>query len=75
MENHIREVKLSKDRKNLRVVFGPHYFMELHESDGKLQFKLGITHHGIKAEASEVGGQLEEIIGEIAHNHPDLDLG
>jgi hypothetical protein len=57
---------------HLRVVFGPHYFMELDAgSDGKVNLILGATHHGFRADASEVGGDLEGLINEIRDAHPD----
>lgn len=59
----IRAIDTKKDAKgdyqHVRLVFGPHYFVELHrERDGKVTFVLGATHHGFKADASEVGGEL-----------------
>jgi hypothetical protein len=72
----IKEVQIEKDEQGyhtlVRVCFGPHYFVELHqESDGKVAFVLGATHHGFKADASQVGGQLECFINEIRQAHPD----
>lgn len=60
---------------HVRLVFGPHYFVELHlEEDGAVTFVLGATHHGIKADASEVGGELEGLIGELRETHPALQV-
>jgi hypothetical protein len=54
-------------------VFGPHYYVVLERrDDGKVNFILGATHHGFKADASEVGGELEELIQEIRRGHPQL---
>lgn len=74
-QNGIRAVEVEKDGKGsykrVRLVFGPHYFVELHrEQDGDVTFVLGATHHGFKADASEVNGELEKIIDEIRKNHP-----
>lgn len=71
----IREVETKKNAKgeyqHVRLVFGPHYFVELHqERNGKVTFVLGATHHGFKSDASEVGGELEQIIYEIRTAHP-----
>jgi hypothetical protein len=60
MADGIREVTTQKDSKgnytDVRLVFGPHYFVELHlERSGKVRFVLGATHHGFKADASQVG--------------------
>jgi hypothetical protein len=71
----IREVTLKKDRtgryERVRLVFGPHYFVELSEDGGKLTFVLGATHHGFKADASQIGGQLESFIEEIREKHSE----
>lgn len=43
-----------------RLVFGAHYSVELHrEQAGRGTFVLGATRHGFRADASEVGGELE----------------
>lgn len=56
---------------HVRLVFGPHYFVELHrERDGKVAFVLGAAHHGFKADASQVGGELENFSNEIRDTHP-----
>jgi hypothetical protein len=70
----IRTVETKKDAignyEQVRVVFGPHYFIELHcERNGKVTFVLGATHHGFKADASQVGGELESFINEIRDAH------
>ena len=72
----IRTVETKKDAEgvyqHVRLVFGPHYFVELHrEPDGKVTFVLGATHHGFRADASEVGGELEDFINEIRSAHPN----
>lgn len=71
----IRKVEAKQDTQgsyqHVRVTFGPHYFVELSEKDGNVEFVLGATHHGFKADASEVGGELETIINEIRKANPD----
>ena len=55
----------------IRLGFGPHYFIELHHSaKGPVTFIVGATHHGFKADASEVGGELERFIEVIRRLHP-----
>lgn len=75
----IRTIEVKKDAKgdyqDVRLVFGPHYFVELHrERDGKVTFVLGATHHGFKADASEVGGELEHFVNEIRRAHPNNEV-
>jgi len=72
----IRTVEVEKDArgnyKHVRLVFGPHYFVELHRAaDDTVNFVLGATHHGFKADASEIGGELEDFISEIREAHPN----
>ena len=72
-ESLIREISIKGEIGNriLRIVFGPHYFLEIHEEKGKLEFILGATQHGFKADASEVNGELEGMINEIKEGHPN----
>lgn len=75
-QSGIRRVEVEQDTKGtykkVRIVFGPHYFLELHgKKGGAVSFILGATHHGFEADASEVNGQLERIIEEVRRAHPD----
>ena len=55
----------------VRIVFGPHYFVNLRLNEKEeVIFELGATHHGFKADASKVGGELESFIYEIRNAHP-----
>jgi hypothetical protein len=56
--------------KAVRLAFGPHYFVEVVRDGGKVTFYLGATHHGIKADASEVNGELEWFVEELKTGHP-----
>ena len=60
---------ISTDR--VRISFGPHYFVEISKDKEKIQFVLGATHHGIKADASAVGGELEKMIESLRHEFSD----
>lgn len=75
MVGGIREVHVDKDAHGnyefVRLVFGPHYFVELRRGkSGSVSFAVGATHHGFQADASEVNGELERIIEEVRSNHP-----
>lgn len=74
--NGIRTVDVDKDSagniKKVRLVFGPHYFVELHSKEHEgVEFVLGATHHGFHADATEVNGELEKIINEVRAKHAD----
>lgn len=73
--NQLRDVKIKKDQdgnyENIRVTFGPHYFIEINAGDNKTTFVLGVTHHDFRADASEIDGELERFINEVRSNHPN----
>lgn len=75
----ISQPKIEKDEhgriKRVYVQFGPHYFIDIMPNEiGDLTIYLGATHHGFKARATDVGGELEDIIYEIRDKHPDLSF-
>lgn len=76
MKSHdmIRNVEIEKgaDGNITRVscAFGPHYFVDVFVENGKPVLTLGATHHGFKADASEVMGELERFVNEIKERHP-----
>lgn len=75
MEKGIRTVEIKRDTdgeyRDVCLVFGPHYFVELHrQPNGGVMFAIGTTHHGFRADASEVDGELEKIINEVRASHP-----
>lgn len=55
----------------IRLLFGPHHFIELHASDNLVEFRMGTTHHGIRADASTVSSEFENFVSELRANHPD----
>lgn len=57
-----------------RIRFGPHYLVEIRKNQGRLSFKLVATHHGFRADASEVDSELERIIEEVRQAHPDASV-
>ena len=67
------EVECDEDGKItvVRFAFGPHYFVEVERKEGPVTLHLGATHHGISADASEVGGELERIIDALKESNPE----
>jgi hypothetical protein len=62
----IRTIDVERDAKgdphHVRLVFGPHYFVEhQRENSGNVTFVLGATRHGFRAHTSAVGGELETL--------------
>ena len=79
MRDGIREADVQTDANgvitNVRLVFGPHHFVDLHRrEDGGVEFVMGATHHGFLADASIVDSELEGIISEVREAHPDLTV-
>ena len=40
--------------------------MHLQNKAGKIEFTLGVTHHGMSFDASEVGGELERAMNAMS---------
>lgn len=67
------ETKEANGRKVIaNVTFGPHYYLEISQENGKVTFNLGATHHGFKVDASDVGKGLETVINCVRKNFPEL---
>jgi hypothetical protein len=75
----IRDLELKSDGNGqiylLRAAFGPHHFLELIDENGKVSLAIGATHHGFRADASEVNSELEKLCEEIRQRHPDKAIG
>jgi len=75
MENRI-DVREEKSKNGLtekvEIAFGPHHFVRIFREGAGVTFVMGTTHHGFRADASEVNSQLEKIIYEVRETHPDL---
>lgn len=73
-EERIEIVEIKKDSKGkikkIIIFFGPHHFINIESKKGKTKFRIGTTHHGIEADASDVPSELESFIDEIRRNHP-----
>lgn len=76
MNQGIRDIKVMRRSDNsvsdVRITFGPHHFIELHSDfSGNVEFIIGATHHGVKADASNVPSELETMIGVLRSSFPD----
>ncbi len=55
-----------------KIRFGPHHLVEVWREGERTSFKLVATHHGFKADASELNGELERIINQVREAHPSM---
>ena len=65
----LNDKSIDEDR-NLRIVFGPHHYINLIKEDNKISFELGCTHHGVKFDASIVDSELYNVIEFLRENYP-----
>jgi len=76
MEVGIKSIDVEKDKngryKQVVVTFGPHYVVNIFEKDGQVFFELVATHHGFRADATDVNSELERLIYETMDNHRDV---
>jgi len=77
MELHglIREVHIAKDEKtgryrHVRLVFGRHHYINLEEIEGRVTVEIGATHHGVRFDATKVGGELDGVINRLRDEYP-----
>jgi hypothetical protein len=61
-------------KENVKIEFGPHYFVDIMKDKSGAKFVLGATHHGIMLDASTVGGELERAIGQLRENNPEMTV-
>ena len=59
-----------KPKENVKIVFGPHYFVDIMKENDQVKFVIGTTHHGLMLDASEVDGELEKVIEKIKMDSP-----
>ena len=75
MEKRIRSIEVTEDKdgkvESVNIIFGPHYFLDIRTVKNQLMLFLGATHHGFRAEAFEVGGELEKFINIIREKYPE----
>jgi hypothetical protein len=71
----IRAVVVEGDQERgytrVQVLFGPNYFLEITDNEGKIGFLLGAHDAGFKADASEMNGELQKYVREIVKKHPE----
>ena len=58
----------------VRVVFGPHHFVEIYPDGDRVMFSLGATHHGICLDASDVCGDLENVLDNLKESLKSQDF-
>ena len=74
-EKRIDEPVVARDSqgriKSVRLVFGPHHFVDVYLEDGRVKCAIGATHHGIRADGGEVNSELEGLVAELRRAHPE----
>jgi hypothetical protein len=66
------ERRANGDVVRARIRFGPHHRVEVWKDNERTSFALVATHHGFKADASDLNGELERIINQIRETNPEL---
>ena len=54
----------------VKVIFGPHHFVDIFKEKDKMKFVVGVTHHGVLMDASKVSSELESFIWESKDRYP-----
>jgi len=45
--------------------------VDVYLEDGRVKCAIGMTHHGVRADAADVPSDLERMIDELQRAHPD----
>ena len=57
--------------KRVQVLFGADSFIEITESDGRVNCLLGSHDGGVEADGSEAKGQFAQFVHELMEGHPE----
>ena len=57
-----RQIAMDSDDAHVKVVFGPHHYINIFKKNGKVTFNMGATHHGIEVDASVVDSETYKLI-------------
>ncbi len=58
----------------VRIRFGPHHMIYIKASGGVTTFEIVMTHHGVRLDASELNGELEQAISRLRELLPDKQI-
>ena len=56
---------------NVKVIFGPHHFVDIIKDNDGVKFVLGVTHHGVMLDASTTDSELENLVWKLREENPD----
>jgi len=57
-----KQIEMKDDRSNVKIVFGPHHYINITKERDKVTFNIGATHHGIEVDASVVDSETYKMI-------------
>ena len=55
---------------NVKVIFGPHHFVDIIKNNGGVKFVLGVTHHAVMLDASDTDSELEQLVWKLRKKNP-----
>ncbi len=55
----------------VKIVFGPHHYINITKEDDGITFNIGATHHGVTFDASKVDSELYRAIEELRRLYPN----
>jgi hypothetical protein len=59
------------DVQSVDVIFGPHHRVHIEVQDGRTMIAVVATHHGVRLDASDVAGELEQAINHLRDLWPE----
>lgn len=55
---------------SLKLIFGPHHYVNITKDNDEIKFELGCTHHGVKFDATLVNSELYNVIEFLRDKFP-----
>jgi len=68
-----RDNDSSKSIESVKIVFGHHHYITITTSsrNNRVFVEIGATHHGVRLDASCVGGEFERVIEMLRQKFPE----
>jgi len=60
-----KQIEMKDNDAHVRVVFGPHHYINIFKKDNKVTFNMGATHHGLEVDASVVDSEAYKMIEHV----------
>jgi len=65
------QIQRIKEENRVKIIFGPHHYINIFQNEEGTQMELGCTHHGVKFDASIVDSEWYNVIEFLRKQYPE----